>query len=196
WQAKQQPQLELRASSLWRGNVANHIHLEMLLVKLVNEHLPKIQRAVIDSGGARRSKIVSQCESLHVTADQISEIKWLLELTSGPQPLPLRSDIDDNNLSDDSMDDFIDDDDDVVPVGSVDGDGSAMSSRRLVSTVPSVDASAFAAELAHHSPDAMYLAAIDCIQKMAQGATSFGAVPPFGEDVAPKDMVPAAIVLR
>ncbi|KAJ2810153.1 hypothetical protein H4S07_002836 [Coemansia furcata] len=232
----------------------------MLLVKLVNECLPKIQRAVIDSGEARRSKIVSQCESLHVTANQISEIKWLLELTSGPRPLPLRSrymcrpnaeqsldrvtgrnthkrnrpqkrvaqryynagasstlpglsshhnrsdrharparggsDIDDNNLSDDSMDDFIDDDDDVAPVGSVDGDGSAMSSRRLVSMMPSVDASAFAAELVHHSPDAMYLAAIACIQKMAQGATSFGAVPPFHADVAPKDMAPAIIALR
>ncbi|KAJ2800829.1 hypothetical protein H4S07_005083, partial [Coemansia furcata] len=235
WQAKQQPRLELHASSLWHSNVADRIRLEMLLAKLVNEHLPKIQCAMIDSGEARRSKIDSRCESLHVTADQISEIKWLLELTSGPntrkrnrpqkrvaqryynsgassmlpglssrrnrsdrhaRPARGGSDVDDNNLSDDSMGDFIDDDDDKAPVGSVDGDGSAKSSRRLVSTVPSVDASAFAAELAHHSPDAMYLAAIYCIQQMAQGATSFGGVPPFRADAAPKDMVPAVIALR
>ncbi|KAJ2838258.1 hypothetical protein FBU31_000964 [Coemansia sp. 'formosensis'] len=94
------------------------------------------------------------------------------------------------------MGDFIDDDDDVAPVGSVDGDGSATSNRRLVSSAPSVDASAFAAELAHHSPDAMYLAAIDCIQQMAQGAMSFGAAPPCGADAAPKDMVPAVIALQ
>ncbi|KAJ2796544.1 hypothetical protein H4S07_006191, partial [Coemansia furcata] len=84
WQAKQQPQLELCTSSLWHSNVADRIHLEMLLAKLVNEHLPKIQCTMIDSGEVRRSKIDSRCESLHVTADQISEIKWLLELTSGP----------------------------------------------------------------------------------------------------------------
>ncbi|KAJ2839612.1 hypothetical protein FBU31_000667 [Coemansia sp. 'formosensis'] len=78
WQAKQQLRLELRTSSLWCSNVANCIRLETLLAKLVNERLPKIQRAVIDSGEACRSKIVSRCESLHVTADQISEIKWLL----------------------------------------------------------------------------------------------------------------------
>ncbi|KAJ2824743.1 hypothetical protein GGI24_003331 [Coemansia furcata] len=93
------------------------------------------------------------------------------------------------------MDDFIDDDDDVVPVGSMDGDGSATSSRHLVSTVPIVDASAFAAELAHHLLDAMYLAAIDCIQKMAQGVTSFGVAPPCDADAAPKDMVPTVIAL-
>ncbi|KAJ2801684.1 hypothetical protein H4S07_004869, partial [Coemansia furcata] len=260
WQAKQQPRLELRASSLWRSNVADRVRLETLLARLVNERLPKIQRAVIDSGEARRSKIVSRCESLRVTADQISEIKWLLELTSGPRPLPLRSrhtcrpnaeqdsdrvtgrntrkrnrpqkrvaqryyntgasstlpglssrrnradryarparggsDVDDNNISDDSMGDFIDDDDDVAPVGSVGGDGFATSNKRLVSSAPSIDASAFAAELARHSPDAMYLAAIDCIQQMAQGATSFGAAPPCGADAAPKDMVPAVIALR
>ncbi|KAJ2816555.1 hypothetical protein FBU31_006534, partial [Coemansia sp. 'formosensis'] len=259
WQAKQQPRLELCTSSLWRSNVTDRIHLETLLAKLVNECLPKIQRAVIDSGEARRSKIVNRCESLRVTADQISEIKWLLELTSGPRPLPLRSrhthrpnaeqdldrvtgrntrkrnrpqkrvaqcyynagasstlsglsshrnrsdcharptrggsDVDNNNLSDDSMDDFIDDDDDVAPVGSVDGDGSAMSNKRLVSSAPSVDASTFVAELARHSPDAMYLAAIDCIQQMAQGVTSFGAAPPCGADAAPKDMVPVVIAL-
>ncbi|KAJ2813866.1 hypothetical protein H4S07_000350 [Coemansia furcata] len=91
WQAKQQPRLELRASSLWRSNVADRIRLETLLAKLVNERLPKIQRAVIDSGEARKGKIVSQCESLRVTADQISEIKWLLKLTSGPRPLLLQS---------------------------------------------------------------------------------------------------------
>ncbi|KAJ2840358.1 hypothetical protein FBU31_000480, partial [Coemansia sp. 'formosensis'] len=259
WQAKQQPRLELRASSLWHSNVADCIHLETLLVKLVNECLPMIQHAVIDSGEARRSKIVNRCKSLRVTADQISEIKWLLELTSGPRPLPLQSrhtrrpnaeqdldrimgrnthkhnrpqkhvaqhyyntgassmlpglsschnrsdcharparrgsDIDDNNISNDSMGDFIDDDDDVAPVGSVDGDGSAMSNRRLVSSAPSVDASAFAAELARHLLDAMYLAAIDCIQQMAQGVTSFGAAPPFGADADPKDMVPTVIAL-
>ncbi|KAJ2822435.1 hypothetical protein GGI24_003945 [Coemansia furcata] len=94
------------------------------------------------------------------------------------------------------MGDFIDDDDDdVVPVGSMDGDGSAMSSRRLVSMVPSVIASAFVAELARHSPDAMYLAAIGCIQQMAQGATSFGVAPHCGADVALKDMVPTVIAL-
>ncbi|KAJ2826032.1 hypothetical protein FBU31_003551, partial [Coemansia sp. 'formosensis'] len=258
WQAKQQPRLELHASSLWRSNVADRIRLETLLAKLVNEHLPKIQCTVIDSGEARRSKIVSRCESLRVTADQISEIKWLLELTSGPRPLPLwsrhtrrpnaeqdpdrvtgrntrkhnrpqkrvaqryagasstlpglssrrnrsdcrarpargGSDVDDNNISDDSMGDFIDDDDDVAPVGSVDGDGLATSSRHLASSAPSVDASTFVAELARHSPDAMYLAAIDCILQMAQGATSFGAAPPCGADAAPKDMVPAVIALR
>ncbi|KAJ2799135.1 hypothetical protein H4S07_005524, partial [Coemansia furcata] len=260
WQAKQQPWLELRASSLWRSNVANRIRLEMFLAKLANKCLPKIQCAMIDSSEARRSKIVGRCESLRVTADQISEIKWLLELTSGPRPLLLRSrhtrrpnaeqdldhvtgrntckrnrpqkrvaqryystgasstlpglsshqnradcharparsgsDVDDDNISDDSMGDFIDDDDDVAPVGSVGGDGSAKSSRRLVSTAPSIDASAFAAELARHSPDAMYLATIDCIQQMAQGATSFGGVPPFRADAAPKDMVPAVIALR
>ncbi|KAJ2812229.1 hypothetical protein H4S07_001544, partial [Coemansia furcata] len=59
WQAKQQPQLELRASSLWHSNVADRIHLETLLAKLVNKCLPKIQRAVIDSGEAHRSKFVS-----------------------------------------------------------------------------------------------------------------------------------------
>ncbi|KAJ2836017.1 hypothetical protein FBU31_001476, partial [Coemansia sp. 'formosensis'] len=106
------------------------------------------------------------------------------------------SDVDDNNISDDSMGDFIDDDDDVAPVGSVDGDGSATSNKRLVSSAPSVDASAFAAELACHLPDAMYLAAIDCIQQMAQGVTSFGTAPPFGADADPKDMVPAVIALR
>ncbi|KAJ2829067.1 hypothetical protein GGI24_002232 [Coemansia furcata] len=221
WQAKQQPQLELHASSFWHSNVANCICLKMLLVKLVNECLPKIQHAMIDSGEVHRNKIVSQCKSLHVTANQISKIKWLLKLTSRLRPLPLRassmlpgllshrnhsdcharpacggSDIDDNNLSDDSMDDFIDDDDDVAPVGSMDGNSSAMSSRCLVSMMPSVDASAFAAELAHHLPDAMYLAAIDCIQKMAQRATLFGAVPPFGVDPAPKDMAPAIIALQ
>ncbi|KAJ2827419.1 hypothetical protein FBU31_003176 [Coemansia sp. 'formosensis'] len=262
WQAKQQPRLELHTSSLWRSNVANCIHLEMLLVKLVNECLPKIQCAVIDSGEACRSKIVSRCESLHVTADQISEIKWLLELTSGPRPLLLQSrhmrrlnaeqdldrvtgrntrkhnqpqkriaqryynteasstlpglsshhnrsdrhacptrgssDVNDNNISNDSMDDLIDDDNDdkVVPVGSVDSDSFTTSNRCLVSLVPSVDASTFAAELAHHSPDAMYLAAIDCIQQMAQGVTSFGMAPPCGTDAVPKDMVPAVIALR
>ncbi|KAJ2809853.1 hypothetical protein H4S07_003021, partial [Coemansia furcata] len=49
WQAKQQPRLELCASSLWHSNVADCICLEMLLAKLVNEHLPKIQCTMIDS---------------------------------------------------------------------------------------------------------------------------------------------------
>ncbi|KAJ2837836.1 hypothetical protein FBU31_001059 [Coemansia sp. 'formosensis'] len=75
WQAKQQLRLELHASSLWRSNVADRICLETLLAKLVNEHLPKIQHTVIDSGEACRGKIVSRCESLHVTTNQISEIK-------------------------------------------------------------------------------------------------------------------------
>ncbi|KAJ2795239.1 hypothetical protein H4S07_006538, partial [Coemansia furcata] len=221
--------------------------------------LPKIQCAMIDSSEVCRSKIVGRCESLCITADQISEIKWLLKLTSGLRPLLLRSrhmrrpnaeqdldrimgrntrkhnrpqkrvaqhyynagvsstlpglsshrnhsdchacparggsDVDDNNLSDDSMDDFIDDDDDKAPVGSVGGDGFATSNRHLVSSAPSVDASAFAAELARHSPNAMYLAAIGCIQQMAQGATSFGAAPHCGADAAPKDMVPTVIAL-
>ncbi|KAJ2346808.1 hypothetical protein GGH91_002078 [Coemansia sp. RSA 2671] len=90
WQAKQQPRLELRASSLWRANVAGRGRLESQLSKLVDECLPKIQKAVVDSGEARKNRIISRCESLRVTSDQISEIKWLLELTSGPQPLPLR----------------------------------------------------------------------------------------------------------
>ncbi|KAJ2837837.1 hypothetical protein FBU31_001060 [Coemansia sp. 'formosensis'] len=94
------------------------------------------------------------------------------------------------------MDDFIDNDDDVAPVGSVDGNSLAMSNKRLVSSAPSIDASTFAAELARHSLDAMYLAAIDCIQQMAQGGMSFGAAPPCGADAAPKDMVPTVIALR
>ncbi|KAJ2826459.1 hypothetical protein FBU31_003436 [Coemansia sp. 'formosensis'] len=106
------------------------------------------------------------------------------------------SDVDDNNISDDSMDDFIDDDDNVAPVGSMDGDDLAMSNRRLVSSAPSVDANTFVAELARHSLDAMYLAAIDCIQQMAQGATLFGMAPPCGADAAPKDMVPTVIALQ
>ncbi|KAJ2812379.1 hypothetical protein H4S07_001441, partial [Coemansia furcata] len=105
------------------------------------------------------------------------------------------SDIDDNNISDDSMGDFINDDNDVAPVGSMDGDGSAMSNRHLVSSAPSVDVSTFAAELACHLPDAMYLAAIGFIQQMAQGAMSFGMAPPCGMDAAPKDMVPTVIAL-
>ncbi|KAJ2812954.1 hypothetical protein H4S07_001030 [Coemansia furcata] len=260
WQAKQQPWLELHASSLWHSNVANRIHLEMLLAKLVNEHLPKIQCTMIDSSEVRRSKIVGRCESLHVTANQISEIKWLLELTSGLRPLLLQSrhtrrlnaeqdldhvmgrntckcnrpqkrvaqhyystgasstlpglsshqnradcharpahsgsDVDDDNISDNSMGDFIDDDNDVAPVGSVGSDGSAKSSRHLVSTAPSIDVSTFAAELACYSPDAMYLVTIDCIQQMAQGVTSFGVAPPCGADATPKDMVPTVIALR
>ncbi|KAJ2839611.1 hypothetical protein FBU31_000666 [Coemansia sp. 'formosensis'] len=94
------------------------------------------------------------------------------------------------------MDDFINDDDDVVPVGSVDGDGSATSSRHLVSSAPSVDVSAFAAELVRHSLDAMYLVAIDCIQQMAQGVMSFGTAPSCGMDAVPKNMVPTVIALR
>ncbi|KAJ2353485.1 hypothetical protein GGH92_000626 [Coemansia sp. RSA 2673] len=240
WKDKTQPRMELRACSLWRSNVASRIRLETLLAKLVDERLPKIQRAVVDSGEAQKRKIISQCESLRVTADQISEIKWLLELTSGPQPLPLRSrhtrkqnidqapdrgprrntrklirpqqrvaqryysarasatlpglssrhsrlgrpagpangdNVDDNDMSVDSMDDFIDDDDDddgdVAPVRSVGDTDLSTASERLISSVPSLEAAAFATELARHSPDAMYSAAINYIQQMAQGVTSF-----------------------
>ncbi|KAJ2883767.1 hypothetical protein H4R27_002537 [Coemansia aciculifera] len=237
WQAKQQPRLELRACSLWRSNVAGRIRLETNLAKLVDERLPKIQRAVIDSGEARKSKIISLCENLRVTADQISEIKWLLELTSGPQPLPLRShharkqnmdqapdhgprrntrklirpqkrvaqryysarasatlpglssrlnhpghlarpanggsDGDDDDITMDSMDDFIDDNDDVGSAKNLSSTGLSTANGRLISSAPTLEATVFATELARHSPDAMYSAAISYIQQMARGVTSF-----------------------
>ncbi|KAJ2064655.1 hypothetical protein GGI17_000797 [Coemansia sp. S146] len=239
WQAKQQPRLELRACSLWRSNVAGRIRLETNLAKLVDERLPKIQRAVIDSGEARKSKIVTLCENLRVTADQISEIKWLLELTSGPQPLPLRSrhvrkqnmdqaldhgprrntrklirprkrvaqryysarasatlpglssrlnrpghlarpangdsDNNDDDITMDSMDDFIDDDDDgdVASAKNLSSTGLSTANECKISSAPTLEATAFATELARHSPDDMYSAAISYIQQMAQGVTSF-----------------------
>ncbi|KAJ2740541.1 hypothetical protein GGI20_005752, partial [Coemansia sp. BCRC 34301] len=93
WLAKQQPRLELRASYLWRRNVAKRGLLEKRLNRLVDEHLPKMQQAVVDSGVARKAEMVKLCENLRPTTDAIAEIKWLLELTAGPQPLPLRQPI-------------------------------------------------------------------------------------------------------
>ncbi|KAJ2734834.1 hypothetical protein IW152_002052 [Coemansia sp. BCRC 34962] len=256
WRAKQQPRLELRASSLWRSNVAGRTHLDLQLAKLIDERLPKIQRAVVDSGEARKNRIISRCESLRVTSDQISEIKWLLELTSGPQPLPMRqrnpriqardhgprrntrksgqpqrrvarqsftnrtlttlpglsgrpslqgrftraadsdSDVDVNNLSDDSMDDFIDDGG-MGPEQDLVGTHSSTGNGRLVSLAPSMTLDAFATELARYSSDAMFSAVVGYIQQMARGDTSFSTDPPSGTDPSSADAVPAAsIALR
>ncbi|KAJ2024743.1 hypothetical protein GGI06_000869, partial [Coemansia sp. S85] len=236
WQAKQQPRLELRASSLWRANVAGRGRLESQLSKLVDERLPKIQKAVVDSGEARKNRIISRCESLRVTSDQISEIKWLLELTSGPQPLPLRqrqrhlraqdrglrrnarkgdqpqrrvvqrgftngafgslpglsgrsnlqdrfaraagsdNNVNGNSPSDDSMDDFIDDDDVASARDSGDAQ-SSMGNGRLASPSPAMTQDAFAAELARYSAEVMYTAYVGYIRQMARGETSFDADP-------------------
>ncbi|KAJ2827891.1 hypothetical protein GGI24_002539, partial [Coemansia furcata] len=45
-------------NSLWHSNVANCIHLKMLLAKLANKCLPKLQCAMIDSSEVHRSKII------------------------------------------------------------------------------------------------------------------------------------------